>query len=69
MIHHEHFDYKRDSDGRPRQADWEAIQKFCDDKFGRIDVVVNNVRAMLSKKSAIGRKLIEIFALPGWVDV
>lgn len=24
------------------KADWESLLKFCDDKFGRIDSVVNN---------------------------
>lgn len=26
-----------------KKDDWESIKKFCDEKFGRIDIVVNNV--------------------------
>jgi NAD(P)-dependent dehydrogenase (short-subunit alcohol dehydrogenase family) len=25
-----------------KKADWESLLKFCDDKFGRIDSVINN---------------------------
>lgn len=36
-----------------KKADWENLVKFCDDKFGRIDSVVNNAGTTYRNKVSI----------------
>lgn len=33
-----------------KRADWESLVKFCDEKFGNIDIVVNNAGTTYTNK-------------------
>ena len=40
-----------------KKADWEALLKFCDEKFGRVDSVVNNAGTTYRNKVRCNAKI------------